>query len=104
MWLIAGADLFIGIDSGPSCIAVAFNIPSIIFFGQVAPEYIHPDMANVHIVSNGIVCDKPRCWHETVTTTGQDCYIDKQLPPCVQFTTEQVIDAIYDVYEIINNQ
>lgn len=95
MWLIAGADLFIGADSGPSHIAVAFGIPAIIFFGQVDPNIIHPDLSNVKVITTGKVCDKPFCWHETVTTTGQDCYIDKVAPPCVQFKTLDVINSIH---------
>ena len=33
-YTIAGADLFIGIDSGLSHIASGFNVPSVIFFGN----------------------------------------------------------------------
>lgn len=95
LYLVAGAELFIGIDSGISNIAVGKNIPSIVFAGAVNPEYIYPDLSNVTIVSHGTVCDTPRCWHEVVGgTTGKDCYIDADKPPCTQYTTQMVIDAI----------
>lgn len=95
LYLVAGAELFIGIDSGISNIAVGKNIPSIIFAGAVDPEYIYPDLSNVTIVSHGKVCDTPRCWHDVVGgTTGKECYIDAVKPPCTQFGTQMVIDAI----------
>lgn len=96
MYLISGADLFMGIDSGPSNIAVALGIPAIIFFGQVNPEYIHPDLSKVKVITTGKVCDTPFCWHESITTTGQNCYIDKRQPPCVQFKTEEALLAIHE--------
>lgn len=94
LYVVAGADLFIGIDSGISNIAVAKNVPSIIFAGAVNPSYIYPDLTNVTVVYKGKSCDKEFCWHEIVSTTGQPCYIDEQNPPCTQFTTQMVIDAL----------
>ncbi len=94
MWVVASSDLFIGIDSGISHIASGFNIPSIIFFGSVNPEHIHPDLKNKIIIRNKGVCDTPHCWSNVIGTTGQDCYVEKHKPPCVQFKTEQIIDAI----------
>lgn len=98
MWLIAGADLFIGADSGPSHIASAFDIPSILFFGSVNPAFIHADLSNKiclhHHQPGTMVCAKPFCWHSAVTTTGVPCYIDNDKPPCINFNTEEVISAI----------
>jgi len=94
MWVVASSDLFIGIDSGISHIASGFNIPSIIFFGSVNPEYIHPTNENKYYIYNKNVCDKPFCWHESITTTGQKCYIDNENPPCSIFTNTQLINSI----------
>jgi ADP-heptose:LPS heptosyltransferase len=94
LYLVAGADGFIGIDSGVSNMAVAMNRPSVIFSGSVNPEYIYPDLSNVEIVTKGKVCDVQHCWHEVISTTGQDCYIDKEAPPCTQYTTQMAIDAL----------
>lgn len=94
LYLVAGADMFMGIDSGISNIAVGTNRPSIIFAGSVNPEYIYPDLSNVEIIHNHPCCDLKYCWHEVKGTTGQDCYIDEQQPPCTQYTTKQVIDKI----------
>jgi ADP-heptose:LPS heptosyltransferase len=98
MWIIAGADLFIGCDSGPSHIASGFNIPSILFFGSVNPSYIHADLRNKVCIHNhdrdNPVCNKEFCWHSAVTTIGVKCYIDNNYPPCVNFKNEQLIRAI----------
>lgn len=97
MYVIAGASLFVGVDSGPASIAVATNIPSVIFFGSVNPENIHPDLSNVLAIHNHgkNVCEKPFCWANTPgSTTGTKCYIDDEEPPCSLFTTEQAIEGI----------
>lgn len=95
-FVVGGADLFIGIDSGLSHIASSFNVPSILFFGSVNPEYIHADLSNKICIHNHNkkVCELPFCWHESITTKGQDCIVDKGNPPCSQFKTNQVIEAI----------
>lgn len=95
----AGADLFIGIDSGVSNICVAFGVPSVIHFGSVSPEYIHPDLTNIYPIHmhDKKVCDTPFCWHESITTTGQDCYIDAKKPPCTQFSTLPIMESIVKI-------
>jgi ADP-heptose:LPS heptosyltransferase len=95
-WIISGADLFIGVDSGPSHIASAMGVPSVIFFGSVNPEFIHPEQGNKIYLHNHNynVCEKPFCWHSEVTTVGVPCYINEEKPPCVEFTTTRVMDAI----------
>jgi len=113
MRLIGAADFMIGIDSGPANIAVAMETPLIVFAGSVDVGYIYPDKTNVIVIEYKNVCRKPKCWHSTVSTEGVECIeIDGQLkfqkqtyqgvecvepdpiPPCVQFTTEQVLQAI----------
>jgi ADP-heptose:LPS heptosyltransferase len=99
VYLMAGASLFVGIDSGISNIAAAFHVPSVICVGSVNPEYIYPDMSNIEIVNNHPCCEKKYCWNEVVSTTGQDCYIDKNNPPCTNFETDKVINAINQFFE-----
>lgn len=98
LYLCAGASGFIGIDSGVAAISVACNIPATIFFGSVNPEFIHPDLSRVQVITNHSkekpICPLPYCWHESVTTTGQDCIVDKDGPPCTKYTTKQVIDSL----------
>jgi ADP-heptose:LPS heptosyltransferase len=117
MRLIGGADMFLGCDSGPSNIALAMDTPAIIWFGSVNPDYIIPDKTNVTVISNHNadrpICRLPHCWSSAISTEGVECVethgvINKvtkmwqgtecveqeAIPPCVRFTTQQIIDAI----------
>ncbi|MBK7883547.1 MAG: hypothetical protein IPJ81_06910 [Chitinophagaceae bacterium] len=93
-WLIAGCDFFIGEDSAPAGIAVAYNKPCILFFGSVNPDYIHPDLTNVEIIQSN--CDKAGCWHIVGGTKGQDCayFGDEKHLQCCKTDYETVIDTI----------
>ena len=97
-YVIAGADLFIGVDSGLSHIAAGFDIPSVIFFGSVHPEIIHVDLSNIICITNhdekNPICDIPYCWHSVIGCAGVPCYIDEKNPPCVNFKTEQLLNSI----------
>lgn len=96
-YLIASCDLFIGADSGVSHIAVAHKIPSVIFFGSVKAEYIHPDLSNVCVIDNGVCCTVPKCWHEVQGgTEGMECVLDERKPLCAVFDTEIVITKIHE--------
>lgn len=98
-YVISGCSLFIGVDSGPSHIAVATGRKSILFFGSVNPHYIHADHSHIYAITNHWndnepCCTKKYCWHESITTVGQDCIVDKEQPPCTKFNSQQVLDAI----------
>lgn len=97
-YVIAGADLFIGVDSGLSHIAAGFNIPSVIFFGSVHPEIIHVDLDNIVPIMNydedNPICEKPYCWHSVIGCAGVPCYVDENNPPCTNFNIEQVLNSI----------
>ena len=88
-FVIGGADLFIGSDSGPSQIAVACGVKSMIFFGSVNPKYRYADLRNITIIQEP--CGYAGCYHEVVSENGQTCRFDKEHPPCVQYSTEEVI-------------
>lgn len=100
MWAIAGADLFIGIDSGPSHIAVALGIKSIILFGSVSPWYIHPDLDKITAVFSDCPIKKQFCWHEKVGTTGSVCEVSPEKPNCCVYDTQLLINKINE--SIIN--
>lgn len=94
-YAIASADLFIGCDSGPSNIAVSFNIPAVIFFGAVESKYIYADHSNICVIDNGVSCEKPKCWHEIEGgTSGMKCIVDESMPPCATFDTASAIMRI----------
>ena len=117
MRLIGGADLFLGCDSGPFNIALAMDTQAVVWFGSVNPDYIIPDKKNVTVISNHNsekpICRAPHCWSSAISTEGVECVetrgmINKvtkmwqgtecveqePIPPCVRFTTKQIIDAI----------
>ncbi len=95
LYLIAGASLFVGIDSGPAAMAVACDVPSVIFFGSVESKYIHPDLSNVCVIEKENPCSTPKCWHNEVGgTTGRPCVVNETMPPCTQFNTEEVLYKI----------
>lgn len=101
-----GADLFIGIDSGISHIAAAFNVPCVILFGSVDPNVIHPNFDNKVIIHNHDkkVCDIPFCWGSVIGTEGVKCYIDDKKPPCTQFKSTQVLQAIDKILKLDNDK
>jgi len=103
-YIVSGASLFVGIDSGPSHIAVAYGVKSIILSGSVDLRYIHPDMSGISWIHNHDkpVCEKEFCWHSAVTTEGVPCYVDDEKPPCSNFkgSEKRVIKAIEKWIEI----
>lgn len=105
-WAVGSADFFIGIDSGVSHVASAFNVPSILFFGNTNPEVVHVDLSNKVILTNHVssspICNKPYCWHEQIGLESNDCYINPQLPPCAKYTTAQVLEALDQLIEYGN--
>ncbi len=99
MFLIKGASMFIGLDSGLAQVAVGFSIPSVIFFGSVNPAYRYANFEKIRVVHTNCPLNKNYyCYHELVDfTVGKDCEIDKDVPPCSQFSTKQAINAIKEL-------
>lgn len=101
-YVVSGCDLFLGIDSGPSHIAVATNRKCVLLFGSVNPAYIHADFTNLRVVTNHHstdvpVCKTPFCWHDSISTVGKECVVDKEQPPCIRFDSAKIINAINDL-------
>ncbi len=98
MFLVKGANLVIAHDSGVAQVAVGFNIPSVIFFGSVNPNYRYSNFDKISVVQS--VCPKKEtenCYHNQISTIGKDCVYDKELPPCTQYSATQVINAIKEL-------
>lgn len=102
MWVIREADGFLGLDSGPSNIAVAFGIPAIIFVGSVDLNFIYADLTNICVIEKTDVCNASKCWHRSVGCEGTECYIDEAHPPCVAFEHEEVMAKIDSFITKIN--
>lgn len=90
---IAGCDLFIGVDSAPAGIAMAYNKPCVLLFGSVNPDYIHPDLSNTVVIQQP--CIYQNCWHSVDGgTSGKPCVFNPSKPPCCISSYEEVIDGI----------
>lgn len=95
-FVIAGCDIFLGIDSAPLNIAMAYNKLCVGFFGSVNPEYVHPNLTGLEVIQQP--CIHQHCYHKEGTLRGADCVFDIQKPPCCIAETEQVIDAISNLH------
>jgi hypothetical protein len=80
MSIIWHSEFFIGIDSGPSHLAVAMKKKSVIYFGSVKPELIHLDLSDIDIRQGK--CEYHGCWHIEGGTQGQPCILGLQIPLC----------------------
>lgn len=100
-YLLAGCEFMLAVDSGPANVAVALGKKLIVFHGSVNPEYIWPDMTNIKVITNHNketpICESVYCWHSVIGCEGVECYVSKYAPPCTQFKTEQVINAINEL-------
>jgi ADP-heptose:LPS heptosyltransferase len=101
VYLLAGCEAMVCVDSGPANVAVALGRKLIVFHGNVNPDYIWPDQTNIRVITNhkpdSNLCSLKYCWHETIGVDGQECIDNKASPPCTKFKTEQVIDAINEL-------
>jgi heptosyltransferase-3 len=94
--LISNADLFIGIDSGPSHMAAALGTPALLFFGAINPDFRHfRDLLNGQIMQQS--CEYAGWYHEANDKTGWSCRLvgDEGVPKCAKFTTTEVIAHIH---------
>lgn len=94
MSLLYNCNLFIGLDSGPSHVAAALQIPSVIFFGSVNPRFRHLDPHKKVFLQSP--CPFAHCYHEHPKQFGQPCRLvpEEGQPPCCIHDTASVIQAI----------
>lgn len=93
-WVCAGAEFFLGVDSGVAAIAVALNIKSVIMFGSVNPTYIHPDLSKVIVLQSTCPIGTQHCWHSKPSTSGVLCAVSVDEPPCTILSAERVLQAV----------
>lgn len=93
---IYSADLFIGVDSGPSHIAASLNIPSLIFFGSINPWFRHFKES-----FNGIIMQQPcefaHCYHRPQKRKKDySCLLvgDDGIPKCCAFENEMIKNQV----------
>ncbi|HTJ52645.1 MAG TPA: DUF5672 family protein [Cyclobacteriaceae bacterium] len=96
-YAIAGADYFIGIDSGNAHIAVGLGIESFIISGSVDLKNRYADFSKIHVIQKACPIGNDGCYHSVVGVSGVDCAVDKKTPPCITFTTEEIIAKLNEV-------
>lgn len=94
-FVISSCDIFIGVDSSPAHIAVAYNKACVIMCGSVNPELVYPDLTNVEIIQQP--CDHAFCWHtKSGSSEGVPCFYvgtEKEVQ-CSNYNSKMIIDAI----------
>lgn len=94
--LLYNAKLFIGVDSGPSHIAAALGIPSVIFFGAVNPLFRHLDSDKKVFLQ--APCEYASCYHAGKKSIchAHTCRLvgNSGIPKCCIQSDDQVIAAI----------
>jgi ADP-heptose:LPS heptosyltransferase len=93
--LLSKASFFIGLDSGPSHIAAALGVPSILFFGAVNPAYRHFSGLLKGLILQG-PCPYAGCFHEARDPEKMVCRLvgSEGIPVCSEHSTAGVLDAI----------
>lgn len=100
--LLNKASLFIGLDSGPSHVATALGVPSILFFGAVNPWYRHfPELIKGAVMQGA--CVYAGCFHETTDPETVVCRLvgKEGIPICSLHTSaavEKTIDEVIKKY------
>ena len=86
--LLAGAQLFVGNDSGPAHVAAAFGVPAVVIFGSSDSAVWHPWRTPHRVIETQWDC-KP--------CPGDRCYAFDE-PRCIlSVRPEQVLSAIDDL-------
>ena len=106
--IINNASYFIGLDSGPSHIAAALKIPSLIFFGAINPEYRHFKESFKGFFLQQY-CEFNGCYHKTPGSSDPLCKIvpNDQAPPCSIYSNDyliKMIDLLLEKYKSKNDQ
>jgi ADP-heptose:LPS heptosyltransferase len=93
-YIVGNADYFIGLDSGVSQIAMANNVPSMIFFGSVNPKYRYHDLTNLKVMQKHCPDNRDGCYHDQVSLVGTPCVVDVKRPPCIVWSHSEIINSL----------
>jgi predicted lipopolysaccharide heptosyltransferase III len=95
-WIIHGARLFIGNDSGPTHMAAALKVPIVVMFGSSDSQIWYPWTANsqFRVVQNAFACNP---------CAGSRCHVYGE-PRCIlSITLEQVKAAVAALLKVRNH-
>lgn len=99
--LIKNASCFIGLDSSPAHVAQVYNIPSLIFMGNVNPEYRY--FGDNQIFMSG-ECESQYCYHTFEVHPPMGICCDKEInsvPKCAYIHEDLIIANVEKLLERI---
>lgn len=84
LFLLNGADLVIGLDSGICQLSVALGVPTVILSGSVNLELRYNDFEKIGVVQGKCHDEKHKhCYHsQEGATVGKKCIFNEKKPPC----------------------
>jgi GT2 family glycosyltransferase len=92
-WVIKNARFFVGVDSLPMHVAMAFDVPGVALFGSVLPEArILPGSRMKGIQAPGLSC--LGCLHRQMPPLVGVSYCERGDLACQQVTVDQFYDAV----------
>lgn len=95
LYIIKGADLVIGLDSGICQIAVALGVPVVVMAGSVDMTLRYVNFEKIQVVQGSCVKDEDKhCYHSQSGTTGVKCKYDEDKPPCAVHSQWNLINAV----------
>ena len=95
LYIIKGADLVIGLDSGICQIAVALGVPAVVMAGSVDMTLRYVNFDKIQVVQGSCVKDEDKhCYHNQSGTTGIKCKYDEDKPPCAVHSQWNLINAV----------
>jgi len=99
MYVVQGADLVIGLDSGICQIAVALGVPTVIMAGSVDLRLRYNDFTKIQAIQGKCPSKEHEfCYHKSIgSTTGAECVYNRYLPPCTFFDKHDIINAIKEL-------
>ena len=103
--LIKNADLFIGLDSGPSYVANLYFVDSFIFYGSVNSK-LYLDFSRFKGIIFQNHCEFAGCYHTVKGSSGAICRIvgNEGQPPCCTFDTQITIERMVNYLEMSKNK
>ena len=65
-----------------------------IFFGSVTPKLRYDAFDGVEVMQKMCPVQQDGCYHKVISVRGQDCQVDEKRPPCIKWTTLEVVERI----------
>jgi hypothetical protein len=95
MYVVKGADLVIGLDSGIAQLSVALDRPTVIMSGSVDLSLRYHNFDKIQVVQGECESEADKhCYHSEIGTTGVKCKYNENNPPCANHSHFSIIAAV----------